>query len=170
LLVQLAVMRAAPAVTAVIVCVACWAAAIVVTLSVTTAIHNSLPSAESALLWAAPNPWDASGRFTSLRHFSAAELNHLHAGDQLGPIRFVAADVASTRPDVVSVNPIDDATWGAASYSVRAHRCYLMLVVAEPGHPASTSVLFGRLPDGAACVGLAATPKQVRSQDLPPES
>jgi hypothetical protein len=149
---------------------ACWLAAIVVTLSVTTAIHHGLPSAESELLWAAPNPWSSTGQYMGMRHFSAAELNRLHAGYELGPIKFVAADIASTRPDVVSVNPIDDSTWGAASYSVREHRCYLMVLIAQPAHPGSTSVLFGRLPDGAACVGLAATPKQVRSQDLPPES
>lgn len=154
---------------AVVVFLAFWFTAVVLTLSATSAIHHGLPSAESALLWAAPDPW-SGGQYMGLRHFSAAELNRLHAGRQWGPIRFVPANVASTRPDIVSVNPIDDSTWGAAAYSVRDHRCYLMVLVAEPGQTGAASVLFAQLPDGSPCLGSAATPSRVKSTDLPTES
>lgn len=51
-----------------------------------------------------------------------------------------------TRPDQISVNAIDDNTWGAAAYSVRAKRCYLI------GTAAPYTAVCLR---GAPCVGLA---------------
>ena len=70
------------------------------------------PYAQSALENAVPNPWTSSGQFMGLTAFTAAELNRSHHGSHWGPITYVDADVASTRPDEVSVNPIDDFTWG----------------------------------------------------------
>jgi hypothetical protein len=127
------------------------------------------PYAESALQWAVPNPWMSDGRYIGMTHFTAAELNRIHQGSKWGPINFVDADVPSTRPDQISVNAIDDNTWGAAAYSVRAKRCYLIVTVGDRTDHRYGSTFYGRLPAGATCVGLAATPANATSKDPLPE-
>jgi hypothetical protein len=85
-------------------------------------------------------------------------------------ITFVPADVPSTRPNMVSVNPIDQYTWGdAAAYSVRTDRCYLILSTEDPLNPQYGNTYYGRLAQGASCVGLAATRQTVTSSTEPPE-
>ena len=69
------------------------------------------------------------------------------------PITYVPADVASDGPLVVSVNPIDDFTWGAAAMSDRTQRCYLRVLVREPGNPRYGHTRFGRLAEGLPCRG-----------------
>src|SRR5439155_11626686 len=93
------------------------------------------PYAETALQWSVPNAWTPSGEFIGMSHFTAAELNNIHQGAGWGPITFVRGDVASTRPDEVSVNPIDDYTWGAAARSVRDGRCYIVVANFDRTNP-----------------------------------
>jgi hypothetical protein len=120
------------------------------------------PYAQSALQWALPSVGD-SGQLVGLTRFTAAELNRTHHGSQWGPITYVDADVPSTRPDEVSVNPMDDFTWGAAAYSVRTHRCYVVVVVTDRENPQYGSTFYGELPEGARCIGRNATPETARS-------
>ena len=86
-----------------------------------------------------------------------------------GRLPYVPADVPSTRPDMVSVNPIDQYTWGAAAYSVRTNRCYLILTAHNPSNPRYGNTFYGRLAQGAPCVGLAVTRQTVTSPTEPPE-
>lgn len=127
------------------------------------------PYAESALSWSHPDP--RTGRNPSLgeMQWTADELNRVHQGHEWGVITFVPADVPSTRPTMVSVNPIDQYTWGAAAYSVRADRCYLTLTALDPSNPLYGGTFYGRLAQGASCVGLAATRQTVTSSTEPPE-
>src|SRR5438105_6406623 len=127
------------------------------------------PYAQSALQNALPSPWTSSGQFVGLTRFTAAELNRTHHGSQWGPITYVDADVASTRPDEVSVHPIDDFTWGAAAYSERAHRCYVIVVTNQRGNPEFGDTHYGVLPEGANCTGNKATPEAATSRDPLPE-
>jgi hypothetical protein len=101
--------------------------------------------------------------------WTADELNRVHQGHEWGPITYVAADLPSTRPDMVSVNPIDQYTWGAAAYSVRTKRCYLILTAHDLSSPQYGNTFYGRLAQGASCVGLAATRQTVTSPTQPPE-
>jgi hypothetical protein len=70
---------------------------------------------------------------------------------------------------MVSVNPIDQYTWGAAAYSVRMNRCYLILTALDPSNPKHGNTFYGRLAQGAHCVGLAATRQTVTSPTQLPE-
>ena len=126
------------------------------------------PYAQSALQWALPTVGD-SDQFIGLKRFTAAELNRTHHGSGWGPIAYVDADVPSTRPDEVSVNPIDDFTWGAAAHSVRAHRCYVVVVATDRENPRYVSTFYGELPEGAKCIGLKATPETAKSDSPLPE-
>ena len=101
-----------------------------------------------------------------LTHFTAAELNRTHHGAEWGPITYVGADTPSTRPDMVSVNPIDDYTWGAAAHSVRDGWCYLILMLDDRTNPNYGSTHYGRLSPGARCVGSAVT-AQTATSDSP---
>ena len=122
------------------------------------------PYAETALQWSVPNAWTPSGEFIGMSHFTAAELNNIHQGAGWGPITFVRGDVASTRPDEVSVNPIDDYTWGAAARSVRDGRCYIVVANFDRTNPKYGQTRYGRLPKGSRCVGSAATPAMATSE------
>jgi hypothetical protein len=127
------------------------------------------PYAQSALQNAVPNPWTSSGQFIGLARFTATELNRTHQGSHWGPITYVSANVASTRPDEISVNPIDDFTWGAVAYSVRAHRCYVIVVTNQRDHPQFGDTFYGVLPKGASCTGTNATRETAKSLDPLPE-
>jgi hypothetical protein len=127
------------------------------------------PYAESALQWATPDPKDQQDPSAGMLEFSATRLQQLKHGSVWGPIKYIAADVPSTRPDMVSVNPIDKYTWGAAAYSVRTARCYLILVAEDPNNPRYGATYYGRLPTGATCVASAASRATVTSTTEPPE-
>jgi hypothetical protein len=73
-------------------------------------------------------------------------------------ITYVPADVPSDGPLVVSVNAIDDYTWGAAARSDRTGRCYLVVLVRERESPRYGHTRDGVLTDGLPCTGSAATP------------
>jgi hypothetical protein len=89
---------------------------------------------------------------------------HLLWRSEKGPsITYVPADVASDGPLVVSVNPIDDFTWGAAALSDRTRRCYLQVHVREPENPRYGHTRFGRLAEGRPCTGSEATRANTRS-------
>jgi hypothetical protein len=138
--------------------------------SVVAALYfHGPPYAESALLWSVPDPRTGTDPTAGLAQFTAARLQRLHPGAEWGPIDYVPGDVRSTRPDMVSVNPIDRYTWGAAAYSVRAGRCYLILSADDPSNPRYGGTYYGRLPAGAPCVGAAATRQSVTSSNEPPE-
>ncbi len=72
------------------------------------------------------------------------------------PVSYVPADVPSDGPLVVSVNPIDDFTWGAAALSARTGRCYLVVLVRDQD-PRYGHVRYGVLADGRPCKGSEAT-------------
>lgn len=78
-------------------------------------------------------------------------------------IAYVAADIASDGPLVVSVNPIDDYTWGAAALSERTQRCYLEVHVREKESPRYGHTRWGRLAEGLPCKGSEATRANTRS-------
>jgi hypothetical protein len=128
------------------------------------------PYAESALSWSHPDPRTGKNPSAGEMQWTADELNRVHQGHEWGVITFVPADVPSTRPNMVSVNPIDQYTWGdAAAYSVRTDRCYLILSTEDPLNPQYGNTYYGRLAQGASCVGLAATRQTVTSSTEPPE-
>ncbi len=140
----------------------------------TTLVIRSLyfpgpPYAEAALIWSLPETTDKSGHYIGMLRFTADDLNRTHPAARWGPIAYVPADVPSTRPNLVSVNPIDDYTWSAAAYSVRTIRCYLILSVVDRANTRFGNTLYGDLPPGAPCVGSAATPATVTEQNEPPE-
>jgi len=125
--------------------------------------------AESALQWAVPDPRDQRDPSAGLTEFTAPRLQSLKHGAEWGPIDYVEADTRSTRPEMVSVNPIDRFTWGAAAYSVRASRCYVILVANDPANPEYGSTYYGRLPRGALCVGAAVSRTSATSTTELPE-
>lgn len=79
------------------------------------------------------------------------------------------ADVPCTRPERISVNPIDDYTWGAAARSVRTGRCCVVVTVHDRDDPGRGTTRYGQLPEGAACLGSAAIPATATSTQWPPE-
>jgi hypothetical protein len=97
-------------------------------------------------------------------------LAHLHGlahlrwrSEQGPPITYVPADVASDGPLVVSVNPIDDFTWGATALSGRTGRCHLKVLVRDPEHPRYGHIRDGLLADSLPCKGSEATRASTRS-------
>jgi len=127
------------------------------------------PYAEVVLLWALPDPQSSRDPQLGFTQFTAAELTAMHQGAQWGTITYVPADVPSTRPDMVSVNPIDTHKWGAAAYSSRAGACYMVLSVLDSLNPAKGHDYYGRLARGMPCVGSAATSETVAVQRPLPE-
>ena len=126
------------------------------------------PLATNSLLTGDPRsviePNDPSG----LVRFDAAEMNRVHPEEGFSErIRYVAADVESTGPTIVSVNPIDRYTWGAAAYSTQTNRCYLILLKYKSSNLQYGETLYGLLPEGDRCGGSAATEDQVTLGDWP---
>lgn len=124
------------------------------------------PGATSSLLYALPTPSE-SGIFDGYDMFTSGELNRRQHGHDFRQIRYVDATEASTGPGVVSVNPIDRFTWGAAALSDQDQRCYAILVEADRSQPQYGTTRYGRLPEGSPCVGSSATPATVGSNDWP---
>ena len=127
------------------------------------------PYAESALLWSVPFPYTSSGQYIGMQHFTAEVLNRTKPAAQWGRIDYVPAAVPSTRPDMVSVNAVDDYTWGAAAFSVRTSRCYLILSSVDPTDTKFGNTFYGVLSAGSVCLGSAATPSGVTLASAPPE-
>jgi hypothetical protein len=120
------------------------------------------PDGLSALNIALPPPWTSTYEFIGLTHFTADELNRINLGSKYPrQLTYVTADVPSTSPDVVSVNPIDDYTWGAAVLSLRGD-CLLILNTHKPENPKHGDAFYGWYPRGAPCLGSAATQETVR--------
>jgi hypothetical protein len=126
------------------------------------------PYAESALQVSVPSPW-TSGQFTGMDHFTADELTRIHQGAQWGPISYVSSDVPSVRPDMVSVNAIDPYTWGAAAFSWRTHRCYLILLALDATNPMYGATFYGELSGNGQCIGATATRATVTGAQEPLE-
>lgn len=125
------------------------------------------PGAQSSLENSTPAARDASGRFLGLRRFDAAELNRIGQGKQLRKLRFVGPDVPSTGPDVVSVNAIDDFTWGAAALSDQTDRCYVILEILDRDRPQFGTTRFDWLSKAEPCTGASAIPDRVTGSDWP---
>ncbi|MDQ4091163.1 MAG: hypothetical protein M3163_12795 [Actinomycetota bacterium] len=123
--------------------------------------------AQSILEYSLPSARDDSGRFLGYSRFDAAELNRIQQAKDPFTIRYVGPDVPSTGPDVVSVNVVDDFTWGAAALSNRTDRCYLILLVTDREGPQYTKRLFDRPPKDEPCLGASAVPERVRASDWP---
>ena len=128
---------------------------------------RSGPGAQSSLHYAWPKARDDSGRFLGYSRFDAAELNRIQQGNELRTIRYVGPGVPSTGPDVVSVNVVDDFTWGAGALSDQTNHCYLVLHVTDRERPEFGSAFFERLPKGEPCLGASAVPDRVRASDWP---
>jgi hypothetical protein len=147
------------------------AGGVALTVPVLSAVYfPGSPYAESALSWSHPDPRTGKNPSLGELQWTADELNRVHQGHEWGPIIFVPADVPSTRPTMVSVNPIDQYTWGAAAYSIRTNRCYLILTAQDPSNPHYGGTFYGRLAQGSSCVGLAATRQTVTSPTQLPEA
>lgn len=130
-------------------------------------VHD-LPLATRSLLFGGPESHDSTRRFVGYDRFTADELNRVYPGSQreaiTGPIRFLPADIPSTGPSEVSVNPIDDYTWGAAS-AMPQGPCFLILWSADRSNPEFGGATFGVLPAGTSCVGAKAIPENVPLKD-----
>lgn len=124
-------------------------------------------SATATLQRLPPDPYDASGQFQGLASFTAERLNGMNE-DPVRGITFVSADEPSTGPTVVSVNPIDDYTWGAAALSARSGVCYLTLLAIDRENTRLFHSKRGWLPPGSKCVGKAATEQTVPMRTGPP--
>lgn len=125
--------------------------------------------AQSVLETAVPDPWSTSGQYLGLLRFDANELNRIHQGSKFGHILYVPSTQASGRPSEVSVNAVDEYTWGAASYSIRAKACFVILVqhdIADPRHGINR---YGRLRSEMSCLGKAATVETATSASALPE-
>jgi hypothetical protein len=149
---------------AVVVAIA-WVALVGGVAATTAALgRRPTPGATSSLLYALPTPSE-SGRFDGYDRFTSGELNRLRHGHELRQIRYVDARSESKGPGVVSVNPIDRFTWGAAAVSNQNHRCYVILAEADRSQPQYGTTRYGRLPEGSPCVGSSATPGTARDDD-----
>ena len=129
------------------------------------------PLPTRSLLVGSPQSRDSSGQFGGYDRFTADELNHTYPGSSReaisGPLHYVPADVPSTGPTVVSVNPIDRFTWGAASLLRANGPCFLIVWTADRSNPAFGGARFGILPAGSTCLGAQATPDWVTARQWP---
>lgn len=123
--------------------------------------YEGPPSALVTLLGA--RPWNGrSGRLV-LSDFSAQRM----AAERKDGYTYVPAHEPSTGPWVVSVNPVDAETWGAAVLSSHG-LCGLLVTRIGPetlNSPGTYSTTFGTLAPDAPCVGGAATPANATSTD-----
>lgn len=135
---------------------------------------NATPTAKTEVAYAATvllealpsaDPTQAGG----MTRFTAAELTRLKQGAQFGNVAYVTGDVASADPELVSVNPIDAYTWGAAAYSTRLQRCIVVVESHDRTNPQYGGTYWGVLAPGAPCVGTAATVAVATSPNQPQE-
>lgn len=122
------------------------------------------PFAENTLLGAGPNGFDLP-----MDRYTADYLNQTHPGEEwtIGKVRYVDADTASAGPTVVSVNPVDRYTWGAATYDTRRRRCYLIRWGSDRRNPEYGGARFDVLTPGERCVGSAITATRPMAGDWP---
>lgn len=129
-----------------------------------------VPLATTTLVHASP-PVHTDTGFIGHERFTAEEMNRLHPeikdGFNSTKYRYVPADVPSTGPLVVSVNPIDRFNWGAAVLSDRNNYCYLELHQNDPNNPKYGGTREGLLPPGEPCVASKVTPSRIRSMERP---
>ncbi len=126
------------------------------------------PDANLTLWLAASRP---TGTDDAPLHRRTAEwLNSIHHGsDRLrdrggGEITYVGATVPSTGPLIVSVNPMDEFTWGAAALALNG-RCFITVIVLDRADPQYGGIRDGVLPAGAPCMGALATPANAATPD-----
>jgi hypothetical protein len=117
-------------------------------------------NATCSLDFALPSPWTKAHNFIPLTTFNVEYLNS-HREGRRAEIHYVDAHVASDGPGVVSVNPIDDFTWGAAAKSRKTGRCFLILAQHDRADPGLGTTKYGELSQQAPCVGSAAIPEKV---------
>lgn len=122
-------------------------------------------SATTTLSYLPPEPRDGD-KYAGLARFTADYLNK-NSPPRFKDIKFVPPDEPSTGPAVVSVNPIDDHTWGAVALSLRTGVCYLTLSAIDPSDTRLGGSKRGWLPRGSRCVGEAATKESVRDENWP---
>lgn len=134
--------------------------------------------APRGLEWGTPIPF-VNGYYVGLSRYTADEMNRLRTAPSPTPYQirggrleaetftYVPADVDSSGPLVVSVNVIDDYTWGAAALSDQSQRCYLILGRRDRADPSKGVTHYGRLPAGGPCRGTAARPETVTESRWP---
>lgn len=111
-----------------------------------------------------PVPWTSNGEYIPLTKFTPADLNGAQPWWDVRRRAYVPADIASDRSSVISINPIDDFTWGAAAFSNRRALCYLVLLAIDPNDPNHSETFYGILPHRSKCFGSFARRDTVRSQ------
>lgn len=116
--------------------------------------------ATEALVASVPDLNPANSRGVTESTFDATYLNN-HRTGVLTKITFVGATEPSNKSSVISVNPIDETTWGAAAMSSKNQICYLILVNFADGATGSGWTHFGSLPRGVACTGASVTKQSV---------
>lgn len=94
---------------------------------------------------------------------TAAALNARHQGKEWGSITYVEKDIPSTGPYVVSVNPIDQHTWGAVALDPHRHRCFAILLYSDPNNAGYGGTLYGELPSDKQCAGENVSRDNVKS-------
>ena len=133
-------------------------------------------NAFATLQWYTPSQCWSGGEVQPLSAFNAAAMGCTHAailsvGAPALAVSFVPADQASNGPLVVSVNPVDANTWGAAALSLRGHcSLYLQRRTPPPAHlpgPGRVEDLWGQLPDGESCQGSRATVENLAAYAFP---
>lgn len=125
------------------------------------------PGAQSSLEHSVPDPREANEGSRKYTEFTAEELNRVRKASELRVIRFVGPDEESTGPDVVSVNPIDAYTWGAAARSDQDGRCYIIVAIADRVNPRFGEQRYGAFPRDHPCTGSLATPESAPSDNWP---
>lgn len=78
---------------------------------------------------------------------------------------YLESSQPSSGPKVVSVNAIDEFTWGAAAKSNEDGICYLILIIRDPADPTSSKALRRELTKGSPCLGSAANPKDISAEN-----
>lgn len=121
-------------------------------------------SATAVLEELPPEPWDGD-QFLGMMRFDEHYLNE-NSALALEKVNFVSSEVESTRPKVVSVNPIDDFTWGAAARSAKTGDCFVMVVLLDREDPRRGSFRYERF-SGGPCQGTLAVPERVTKSDWP---
>ncbi len=140
-----------------LICVVGWFVLLAALAALGTALGlRPEPGAQSSLEFAVPAP-SIAGSHGGYSPFTAEELNRMGQGRELRRIHYVGPDVPSQGPGTVSVNVIDDFTWGGAAFSTQTERCYVVVAVTDRSNPQYGSTKYGWLPEGERCVGRSAT-------------
>jgi hypothetical protein len=118
-----------------------------------------------SLLWAEPVP-ASNATYDHLAGKSATFLNKTNNGAFEGQkLTYVNANVPSTGPTVISVNPISRFEWAATA--VHDGRCYGVLMIENPTNPAYGTNYYAKFPVGQLCEARVATAKTVKLRNTP---